>query len=69
MTTKYRLVKETFPDRVRYSTEAYQPVTKRWCFVSDSLAVTETEARVLYSKIVQQSSVAITEILDEAEGT
>lgn len=66
--TKYRLVKETFPDRVRYSTEKYDKNFDKWAFVSDSLAFTETEARVLYYKILQQSAVALTEILDEAEG-
>ena len=66
MTTKYRLVKETFPDRVRYSTEKLIPNMTNWCFVCDSLAFDEETARKLFDKIVERGFVPTIEVLAKA---
>ena len=66
MTTKYRLVKEVFPDRVRYSTEKLIPNSDIWSFVGDSLAFDETKARELFYQIVKTGGVPGIEVLAEA---
>ena len=67
MTTKYRLVKETFsPTRVRYSTEQLLPNTNNWCFVGDSLAFDGETAKNLFDKIVEKGGIPDIEVIAEA---
>ena len=75
MTIKYRLVKETFPDRVRYSTEKVNiPAGFRepdhllqWSFVGDSLVIDdEVKARELFERIVIMGTIPRIEVLAEA---
>ena len=69
MTTKYRLVKEVFPDRTRYSTERLNSFGS-WIYVPGTVTVdAEEEARKLFNDAVDMSGKATKSIIQEADGT
>ena len=67
MTTKYRLVKEIFPDRTRYYTEKYHDGFNMWIFVDGTLTLDdESKARELFARAMELPATAVTEVLAEA---
>lgn len=50
--SSYRLIKEEYPDRIRYSCEEYDVVREVWDYITGTVTSNEAEAYGNYTKVI-----------------
>jgi len=62
---KYRLIKETFPNRTRFSVEEFSTTLDRWCYVIGTVSNNEEECRDSFTKLVLNGNLPRIEVIQE----
>ena len=64
---KFRLVKETLPDRIRFYTESKDETSEHWRFVDGTIAYKEEDAIRYFDMCVSNNATYTKDILRESQ--